>query len=65
MGASQEAETVKSPPAMWEPWVQPLGREDPLEKGMETHSSILAWKITWTEEADELQFIASQRIRHD
>ena len=65
VGASQEAETVKSPPAMWENWVQSLGQEDPLEKGMETHPSILAWKITWTEEADELQFIASQRIRHD
>ena len=59
------AQMVKNPPAMKEALVQSLGQEDPLEKGMETHSSILAWKITWTEEADELQFIASQRIRHD
>ena len=38
-------------PAMWENWVQSLGREDPLEKGMATHSSILAWRIPWTEES--------------
>ena len=40
---------VKNPPAMWETWVQSLGREDLLEKGKATHSSILAWKILWTE----------------
>ena len=40
---------VKNPPAMWETWVQSLGQEDPLEKGMVTHSSILAWRIPWTE----------------
>ena len=59
------AQIVKNLTAMQQTWVQSLGWEDPLKKGMETHSSILAWKITWTEEADELQFIASQRIRHE
>ena len=39
---------VKNPPAIWETWVQPLGWEDPLEKGKTTHSSILAWRIPWT-----------------
>ena len=43
------AQTVKNPPAMRETWVSSLGREDPLEKGMATHSSILAWRIPWTE----------------
>ena len=42
------AQLVKNPPAMQETWVQPLGWEDPLEKGMATHSSILAWRISWT-----------------
>ena len=46
-------------------WVQPLGREDPLEKGMATHSSILAWGIPWMEEPNGLQSVGSQRIRHD
>ena len=41
---------VKNLPAMWGTWVQSLGQEDPLEKGMATHSSILAWRIPWTEE---------------
>ena len=41
---------VKNLPAMWETWVQSLGAEDPLEKGMASHSSILAWRIPWTEE---------------
>ena len=43
------AQTVKNLPVMWEAWVGSLGREDPLEKGMATHSSILAWRIPWTE----------------
>ena len=43
----------------------PLGREDPLEKEMATHSSILAWKISWTEEPDGLQSMGSQRVGHD
>ena len=45
---------VKNPPAMQETWVQSLGREDPLEKKMATHSSILAWEIPWTEESGGL-----------
>ena len=49
-GTSLVAQTGKKPPAMWETWVQFLGWEDPLEKGMVTHSSILAWRIPWTEE---------------
>ena len=48
--ASLVAQMVKNLPAMWEAWVQFLGWEDPLEKGMATHSSILAWRILWTEE---------------
>ena len=47
--------TVKNLPAMWESWVQSPGLEDPLEKGMATHSSILAWRIPWTEEPGGLQ----------
>ena len=52
-------------PAVWETWVQSLGQEDPLEKEMATHSSILAWRIPWTEEPGGLQSIGSQRVRHD
>ena len=48
------AQIVKNPPAMQETWVRSLGQEDPLEKGMVTHFKILAWKITWIEEPDEL-----------
>ena len=55
----------KESPAMWENWVQPLGREDTLEKEMATHSSILAWRIPWTEEPGGLQSMGSQRVRHD
>ena len=50
---------------MQESWVQPLGQEDPLEKGMAIHSSILAWGIPWTEEPGGLQTMQSQRVRHD
>ena len=46
-------------------WVQSLGQEDPLEEGMGTHSSILAWKILWTEEPGRLQSMEPQRVRHD
>ena len=46
-------------------WLQSLGWEDPLEEGMATHSSLLAWRIPWTEEPCRLQSIASQRVRHD
>ena len=50
---------------MWETWVRSLGWEDPLEKEMATHSSILAWKIPWTEEPGGLQSTGLQRVRHD
>ena len=53
--ASLMAQEVKNLPAMWETQVQSLGREDPLEKGMATPSSILAWRFPWTEVPDELQ----------
>ena len=56
---------VKNLPAMQETWVQSLGLEDSLEKGKATHSSILAWRIIWTEEAGGLQSMGSQRVRHD
>ena len=56
-GASLVAQVVKNMPAIQETQVQSLGREDPLEKGMATHSSILAWKIPWTEEPGGLQSI--------
>ena len=59
------AQKVKHLPAMQETWVQSLGQEDLLEKEMATHSSILAWKIPWTEEPDRLQSMGSQRVRHD
>ena len=63
--ASLVAQRVKHLPAMWETWVQSQGGEDPLEKEMATHSSTLAWKVPWTEEADRLQSMGSQRVRHD
>ena len=56
---------VKHLPTMWETRVQSLGREDPLEKEMATHSSILAWKIPWTEEPGRLQSMGSQRVGQD
>ena len=56
---------VKRLPTMQETWVQSLGREDPLEKEMVTHSSTFAWKIPWTEEPGRLQLMGSQRVRHD
>ena len=56
---------VKSVPVKCETQVQSLGREDPLEKGMATHSSILAWKILWMEEPGGLQSMGSQRAGHD
>ena len=55
----------KNLPTMQETWVQSLGREDPLEKGMATHSSTLAWRIPWTEEPGRLQSMKSQRARRD
>ena len=59
------AQWVKSLPVMQETQVQSLGREDPLEKEMAAHFSILAWKIPWTEEPDGLQSLGSQRVRHN
>ena len=56
---------VKNPPTKQETGVQLLGREDPLEKEMATHSSVLAWRIPWTEEPGRLQFMGLQRVRHD
>ena len=56
---------VKNLPAMWETWVRSLGWEDPLEKGMATHSSTLARQIPWMEEPGRLQSMGSQRIGHD
>ena len=56
---------VKCLPAMWDTQIQSLGQEDPLEKEMATHSSTLAWKITWTEAPGRLQSIGSQRVTHD
>ena len=56
---------VESLPAVQATWVQSLGQEDPLEKEMATHSSMLAWKIPWTEEPDRLQSMGSQRVGHD
>ena len=55
---------VKNLPIMQETQVQSLGQEDPLEKEMATHSSILAWKIPWTKEPDGLRSMGSQRVRH-
>ena len=59
------AQTVKNLPEMWETWVQFLGWQDPLEKGMATHSSILAGRIPWTEEPGMLYFMGLQRVRYD
>ena len=56
---------MKNVPAVQETRVQSLGREDPLEKGMATHSNILAWRIPWTEEPSGLQSMGSQRVGHD
>ena len=52
-------------PAMWKTWVESLGREDPLEKEMATHSSILAWRIPWMEEPGGLQSMGLQRVGYD
>ena len=56
---------VKRLPAIWETRVRSLGREDPLEKEMTTHSTTLAWKIPWTKEPGRLEPMRSQRVRHD
>ena len=64
-GAFLVAQLVKNPCAMQETWVRSLGQEDPLEEGVATHSSTLAWKIPWTEEHGGLQSVTLQRVRHD
>ena len=63
--ASLVVELVKNLPAMQETWVQSLGWEDPLEKGKATHSSILAWRIPWTEKPGRLQSMGLQRVGHN
>ena len=65
MWASLVAQSVKTLPAVQETQVRSRGWEDPLEKEMATHSSILAWKISWTEEPGGLQSMGSQRVGHD
>ena len=60
-----DPQTVKNPPAILETWVRSLGWEDPLEEGMATHSSILAWRIPWTEEPARLQSMGLQRVTHN
>ena len=63
--ASLIAQIVKNPPVTQETWVRSLGGEDPLKKGMASHSSILTWRIPWTEEPGGLQMMGSQRVGHD
>ena len=63
--ASLVAQMVKNLPAMQETQVQSLGSEDPLEKGITTHSSLLAWRIPWTEDPGGLHSMGSQRVGHD
>ena len=59
------AQTIKNLPAKQETLVQSLGEEDPLKKGMATHSSILVWRIPWTEEPGRLESMGSVRVGHD
>ena len=59
------AQLVKNPPTMRETWVWSVGWQDPLEKEMATHSSILAWEIPWTEEPGGLQSMGSKRVERD
>ena len=59
------AQRLKHLPPMWESWVRSLGQEDTLEKEMATHSSILAWRVPWTEEPGRLQSMGLQRVGHD
>ena len=63
--ASLVAQMVKNLPAIQDTWVQSLGQEAPLEKKMATHSSILDWQISWTEEPGRLQSMGLQRVGHD
>ena len=59
------AQMVKNLPAMQESWVQSLGMENPLEEGMATHTSFLAWRTPWTQESGRLQSMGSQKVGHD
>ena len=59
------AQMAKNLPAVQETWVPFLGQEDPLEKGMATHSNILAWEISWTAESGGLQSMGSQKFEYD
>ena len=63
--ASLTAQVVKNLPVVQETWGPSLGQEEPLEKEMDTHSSILAWRIPWTEEPGRLQSMGLQRVGHD
>ena len=63
--ASLVAQMVKNLPVMQDTQVRSLGREDPLEKGMATHSSFLTWRIPWTQQPGGLPSMGSQRVRHD
>ena len=63
--SSPVAQTVKNLPVIQETWIQSLGQEDPLEKGMATHSSILAWRIPQIEEPGRLQSTESQEVEHN
>ena len=63
--ASLLAQMEENPSAMHETWVRSMGQEDPLERGMATHSSILVWRIPWTEGPGGLQSVGSQRVKHD
>ena len=65
MLASLVAQIAKNLPAMWETWVRALGWKDPLEEGMATHSSILGWRISWTEEPGGLKSMELCRVGHD
>ena len=64
-GLSLVAQVVQNPPEMLETWVQSLGWKDPQEKETATHSSVLAWRIPWTEEPGRLQSLGLQRVGHD
>ena len=64
-GASLVAQMIKNLPAMWETWIRSLDQEDPLEKGMATHSSILTWRIPLTEEPGRLQSMGLQKVGCD
>ena len=63
--ATLRVQMEEHPLAMQETWVRSLGQEDPLEKEMATHSSVLAWGIPWTEEVGGLQSVGLQSVRHD